>query len=56
MNRRKEINKIVKDSIAESLFFLMRTKTFSDITVTEIVKKPVWQGLRFIAISHIKKT
>ncbi len=39
MNRRKEINKIVKDSIAESLFFLMRTKTFSDITVTEIVKK-----------------
>lgn len=39
MNKREELNKIVKDSIAQSIFQLMKRKRFSDITITEIVKK-----------------
>ncbi len=39
MNKRTEINKLVKDSIAQSIFYLMKEKAFSDITITEIVKK-----------------
>ena len=39
MNKREELNKIVKDSIAQSIFQIMKIKRFSDITITEIVKK-----------------
>ncbi len=39
MDKRKELNKIVKDSIAESIFQLMKVKRFSDITVSEIITK-----------------
>lgn len=56
MNKREELNKIVKDSIAQSIFQLMKRKRFSDITITEIVKKQELLEHHFIVILLIKKT
>lgn len=39
MDKRKEANLRVKAHITEALFSLMREKSFSDISVTEIIKK-----------------
>ena len=39
MDKRFELNRIVKESIVQSLFMLMRQKPFSDITVTDIITK-----------------
>lgn len=39
MDKRKELNQIVKESIAQSVFLLMEEKPFSDITITEIIQK-----------------
>jgi len=54
MNKREELNKIVKDSIAQSIFQLMKRKRFSDITITE--KKQELLEHHFIVILLIKKT
>ena len=39
MNKRLKLNKLVKDNISHALLDLMQVKTFSDITVTDIVTK-----------------
>ncbi len=39
MDKRKETNRLVKESITEALFALMSAKNFSDITITEIIEK-----------------
>ena len=39
VDKRYELNRIVKESIVQSLFLLMRQKPFSDITVTNIIEK-----------------
>ena len=38
MNKKTELNRIVKQKITDAVFSLMREKSFSDITVTEIIK------------------
>lgn len=39
MDKRKEINQIVKEAIAQSIFLLMDEKPFSEITITEIIQR-----------------
>ena len=39
MDKRKEANIRVKTNITEALFALMHEKSFSDITVTELIRK-----------------
>ena len=39
MDKRYEANRIVKESIVQALFELMKQKSFSDITVTNIIEK-----------------
>lgn len=39
MDKRKELNQIVKEAIAQSIFLLMDEKPFSEITITEIIQK-----------------
>lgn len=39
MNKREEINRVVKESIIDALFEIMKKKDFSDVTISEITKK-----------------
>lgn len=39
MNRMQEISEVVRESITEALLTLMNNKNFSEITITELVKK-----------------
>ena len=39
MDKRKEVNRIVRESLAEALIYYMKIKPFGEITVTEIITK-----------------